>query len=415
MNIAYFVDEYPPFFRGGLGTYAKEMSERLAKLENRLFIFSRNINKAPVSEEKGNVSIHRPELGSIESMLSAMIPQEVKNWSPEGQKFFGETLLYNILSSSKLINEVAKREKIDLIVAHDWLASLAGCISKCNLNKPFVFHMHSAEQGRRGNGSETVKAMEREAVKEADAVITVSYAMREHMISLGYAADKIRVVYNGVDVGKYDIKKVRGEDILKFRQSLNAEDNLLILFIGRLSWVKGADVLLRAMPGILKETPNAKLVVLGEGEDEKMLTALASSLGIEKNVIFEFKYVSEEERILHYAACDIACFPSKYEPFGIVCTEAMSMGKPVIVGARGVSGLREQVIPQGENICGFHINPYDPEDIAKFCAIVLKDKSLREKMGKNARKRVIENFSWDKSAEQTLGIYKEVYETHTKQ
>lgn len=408
MNIAYFVDEYPPFFRGGLGTYAKEMAEKLSKLDNRLFIFSRNVNNAPVKEERGNVGIYRPMLGSIDNMLSAMIPQEVKRWSLEGQRFFGETLLYNVLTSSMLINEVAKREKIDLIVAHDWLASLAGCISKCNLRQPFVFHMHSAEQGRRGNGSETVKSMEREAVNVADAVITVSYAMREHMISLGYSAEKIRVVYNGVDVEKYDMKKMSEEKIAEFKQKLGIGKDLAILFIGRLNWVKGADVLLRAMPGILKEVPRAKLIILGSGEDEKMLLSLASSLGIEKNVIFEFKYVSEEERILHYAACDIAVFPSKYEPFGIVCTEAMSMGKPVIVGARGISGLREQVIPSGESICGFHINPYDPEDIAKFCIAALKDESLREKMGKNARKRAVENFSWDKSAEQTLKIYREI-------
>jgi len=414
MNIAYFVDEYAPFFRGGLGTYAKEMTERLSKLDNRLFIFSRNVNKAPAREEKGNISIFRPELGSIESMLSVMIPQEVKKWPLEGQRFFGEALLYNVLTSSMLINEVAKREKIDLIVAHDWLASLAGCISKCNLNKLFVFHMHSAEQGRIGNGSETVKAMEREAVKEADRVITVSYAMKEHMISIGYSADKIRVVYNGVDVEKYDIKKANVEKIAEFKQKLGIEKDLVILFIGRLNWVKGADALLRAMPGILKEVQRVKLIMLGRGEDEKMLAALASSLGIEKNVIFEFRYVSEEERILHYAACDIACFPSKYEPFGIVCTEAMSMGKPVIVGARGISGLREQVIPHGESICGFHINPHDSEDIAKFCIMALKDEELREKMGKNARKRAVENFNWDKIAEQTLNIYREAYEAHSK-
>ena len=64
-------------------------------------------------------------------------------------------------------------------------------------------------------------------------------------------------------------------------------------------------------------------------------------------------------------------------------TEAMSLGKPVVVGARGTSGFREQVIPNGEGICGYHINPYDPQDIAKFVVNILKHPDLAATMGKN--------------------------------
>ncbi|MDI6655066.1 MAG: glycosyltransferase, partial [Candidatus Hydrothermarchaeota archaeon] len=170
-----------------------------------------------------------------------------------------------------------------------------------------------------------------------------------------------------------------------FRSRLGInEKEQLILFVGRLTWVKGVDTLIQAMPLILKEVPNAKLLILGKGEQEELIRHMVANLGIEKSVILEFKYADEEERILHYAACDAAVFPSKYEPFGIVCTEAMSMGKPAVVGARGVSGLREQVIPSGVARCGFHVNPYDPSDIAKFVIELLKNPDLREEMGKNA-------------------------------
>jgi glycosyltransferase involved in cell wall biosynthesis len=145
-----------------------------------------------------------------------------------------------------------------------------------------------------------------------------------------------------------------------------------------------------------------------------MLRNIVRQNGLENNVLFNFSYISEDERRLHYAACDVAVFPSKYEPFGIVSLEAMAMGKPVIVGATGTSGFREQIIPFGEKICGFHINPHDPSDIAKFAIILLKDKELQHTMGANARKRVLEAFTWEKAALDTIRVYEEAIRAYKK-
>lgn len=141
---------------------------------------------------------------------------------------------------------------------------------------------------------------------------------------------------------------------------------------------------------------------------EGFLISLIKRLGLENNVSIRGEFLPEKDRILQYAACDIAVFPSLYEPFGIVCTEAMNMAKPVIVGARGTSGLREQVIPSGPDQSGIHINPYDLLDIAWGINSVLQDPEYARKLGRNARKRVLDQFTWDKSIDQTLGIYEEV-------
>ncbi|MDD1742252.1 MAG: glycosyltransferase family 4 protein, partial [Methanotrichaceae archaeon] len=124
--------------------------------------------------------------------------------------------------------------------------------------------------------------------------------------------------------------------------------------------------------------------------------------------------VPEEERIRHLAACDIAVFPSKYEPFGIVALEAMAMEKPVIVGASGVSGLREIVVPSGDYWTGVHVNGQNPADIFGWGLKPLLSLSTEEliEMGKRGRRRAEEYFTWTRIAKQTAEIYTQTIEIH---
>jgi glycosyltransferase involved in cell wall biosynthesis len=162
------------------------------------------------------------------------------------------------------------------------------------------------------------------------------------------------------------------------------------------------------MPLILRENPKTKLVILGKGEEQKDIVGTANRFGIGDKVMYRFEFVPEEERILHYAASDVCVFPSIYEPFGIVSLEAMSMAKPIVVGARGVVGFREQVIPSGPDQNGVHVNGNDPSDIAWGVEQVLKDPDQAQIWGENGRKRVLQYFTWDKVAEHTVQIYQAI-------
>lgn len=413
MEIVFFVYEFPPYIVGGLGTYAEYMTREFIKMGHDVTVFSMHTGNAPTRDVYKGVEVHRPIVKNmnLSLLLPMFIPEEVRRWSESGKKYFGDIFLYNVLSASKLINDLVRTEnrKVDLVVSHDWLGSVGGILSSRGLDKPLVFHVHSTEQGRSGNGSETLKRLERITADHAERIVTVSYAMRDHLVRLGYQERKIRVVYNGINVEKYSPTRVSPEARLKTRKDLGiSSDEFMILFVGRLSWVKGADTLVQSMPEILSSVPNAKLVIVGVGDQQELLKYEVSKLGIEDKVILKYEFLPEDEKIKVYAASDVCVFPSKYEPFGIVCTEAMSMGKPVVVGARGVSGFREQVVPSGPNQCGFHINPYDPHDIAKFIIILLEDEDLRRKCGENARRRVLDLFTWQRVAENTVRVYNEV-------
>jgi glycosyltransferase involved in cell wall biosynthesis len=182
----------------------------------------------------------------------------------------------------------------------------------------------------------------------------------------------------------------------------------MLLFIGRLTWVKGVRNLLQAMPSVLREYPNTKLVILGKGEQQADIVETADRLGIKDKIVYRFDFVPEKERILHYAASDMCIFPSTYEPFGIVSLEAMAMEKPVVVGARGVVGFREQVISTGPDQNGMHVNGEDPSDIAWGIKEVLRNPEKARNWGENGRKRIIEYFTWRKAAEETLKIYESI-------
>jgi glycogen(starch) synthase len=411
MRIAFFVWEYPPMVVGGLGTYASYMTRELVKKGNDVTVLSINPGNLPTRQVLQGVEVHRPRIIDITNVFPIFITQDIVGWGPS-TKFFNDILMYNVLSTSKLVNQLEKEDKTghQIVAFHDWLSAIAGISVKNELPKmPTVFHVHSTESGRTGDGSKIISYLEKEAAMSADRVITVSYAMKEDLEKHGWPAEKISVVWNGIDVDMYDPKKVSADQIAQLRKSYGiADDENMLLFVGRLTWVKGVPNLIQAMPEVLSEFPKTKLVILGKGEQQNSALEIAERLGISKNVIARFEFVPEQERIVHYAACDLAVFPSTYEPFGIVCLEAMSMEKPVVVGASGTVGFREQVVSSGPDQNGVHVNGNDPHDIAWGIMAALRDPNARKTWGKVGRRRAQMYFTWEIAAAQTVEIYQKV-------
>ena len=413
MKIAVFVYEYPPKIVGGLGTYAAEITRKFVLNDHDVTVFTMNddAGSLPTREIWRGIEIHRPLHIDISDSLPDVIADDIKKWG-RGLHLFGKLMVYNYLSAAKLINELIKKEgmKYDIVVAHDWLSAMGGITVKRETGLPLAFHVHSTEKGRTlGNGSSVVSSIELRAGNMADMIVTVSYAMKDELVQLGFPKDKIQVSYNGVDPQKYNPANVSSEGIQRIRGKYGIKDDeLMILFLGRLVGVKGVDKLIMAMPHILMKIPKAKLVIVGVGDLQEYLTNLTRTMRLGEYVKFCFDFIPEEERILHYAACDIAVFPSHYEPFGIVAIEAMSMEKPVVVGAAGVSGMREIVICCGEEQCGYHIDPNNPSDIAWGVISALESPERRKLLGKNGRKRVLAEFTWSRIAEKTVELYETI-------
>ena len=409
LSVAHFSWEFPPRIVGGLGTFVTELTKKFNENGHKMTVFTLNDgNKFRPSEVMNGVEVHRPMVINLTKPLDIITKLELQRWG-RGLKFFSDIFSYNLLSSAKLVNELVRQRAhhFDVIHSHDWLGIIGGVISKDELDIPLVFHLHSTEFGRSlGDGSRIVSDLERMGYENADAVITVSNAMKSELESIGMKGKTV-VCWNGVDPSKYDPSKVDKREVEALKKRYGIKDNeRVILFVGRLVEVKGVDRLVRAFKEVLKYVPNARLVILGTGGMKDQLKNLARSLGIDSKIVFRFEFVPEKERILHYAIADVAVFPSLYEPFGIVCTEAMSMKVPVVVGAKGTSGLAEQVVESGSEECGRHINPWHVEDIAgKIVEILSMGHDDRKRLGENGRKRVLRYFTWDKVYQRILEVY----------
>jgi glycogen synthase len=411
VKIVHFSWEYPPVLYGGLGTFVSEVTWKMADWKHDVAVFSLNRdNTFPIMDLTHGVEVYRPKTLDLTSTFYLCADHELRSWGPYF-KFFADVLSYNIMSANQLTNGLIRKNgrSFDIIDAHDWLGILGGIVAKKELQLPLVFHVHSTEVGRSiGRGSHTIKDIEYEGSQAADRIITVSNAMQDELLTLGFPPEKIRVCWNGVDPNKYDPATVTPEqrEALRHRYGIQPNETMLF-FIGRLVTVKGVDKLVHAMPTVLRQFPNTKLVILGVGDMDASLKDTINRLGIQHNVIMRTDFVPETERIQHYAAADVVILPSLYEPFGIVCTEAMSMAKPTIVGAKGTNGMREQIIPTGPDQCGYHIDPHNPEDIAWGIIQVLQLPDKGKTLGEHGRDRVLKEFTWDTVTKRTLDIYQE--------
>ena len=121
MNVVYCIDEFPPVFWGGLGTYAKEMTRRLIGQGIHPAVLSRNTGTLPVSDLWNGILVYRPDIIAGDDIIPHISPCDVGSWAFPDQRFFFETFQYNLLGSYHFIRTLhqTKKHPLHLVAAHD--------------------------------------------------------------------------------------------------------------------------------------------------------------------------------------------------------------------------------------------------------------------------------------------------------
>ncbi|HNX09977.1 MAG TPA: glycosyltransferase family 4 protein, partial [Methanothrix sp.] len=407
MKIAYLSLEFPPRIFGGLGVYADEISREMTSLGQKISVFTMGDGKLARYEDHNGVEVFRMNPVSLRDGLELFLSEESRAWG-EGLCFLEDLICINQLSASGIMDN----GPFDLCVAHDWLGLMGGMAAK-RQGLPFIYHVHGLEAGRSDSPNPQLVALEREGAEMADAVITVSEAMKRELISIGTPEEKISVCYHGVNAEFFNPQRAKKKEIAHLRERYGfSKNDIIILFVGRLEPVKGVRELFSAFSLVRAQHENARLLVVGKGSLEGWAAGeiqRISESSDDKSITLVTDFLNPKEKMLHYALADLCVFPSIYEPFGIVALEASAMGKPSVVGASGTSGLAEIVQNPGTSSpTGVHVNARDAKDIAWGINLALEDPDRLTAWGRNARKRAQEMFTWRKAAERTLEVYRKV-------
>ena len=233
----------------------------------------------------------------------------------------------------------------------------------------------------------------RRAISASDRVILYSPHVLKDVKKYAQNLDenKVRYIHNAVDIDRFK----PGD-----KQLVNN-----LLYVGRVNNEKGVEDLIRASKSLVSRFPSVKLFIVGSdptgGRYVEQLKALASKLGVDKNIVF-IGSVPNREMPSYYQKASVFLFASHGGdgiPRSIL--EAMACGVPVV--ATEIAGIPEAV---KEGVTGFLVPPRNPQSIAEKTATILGDQDLRARLGNNARQKIEEELSWEKVIPRILAIFK---------
>ncbi|MFH0911590.1 MAG: glycosyltransferase family 4 protein [Planctomycetota bacterium] len=371
---------------GGLAVHATELAASLQRKGHEIHLFTQ---RAPGQDNYGHYDgVH---YHMVDRSRGSDLIHEVHNMN----KAMVDRFLY--------VTDFVGR--FDLVHGHDWLAAEGLVEIKERWGLRGILTMHSTEYGRSGNirpehgNSQRVSELERYGTYSVNDVIAVSHHLKQEIMDLYQCPDwKVHVVYNGVNVHEFDGFLDPGE--VKAAYAIGPLEPM-ILFVGRATVQKGPDILMEAVPRILRDFPDARFVLAADGELLSNLRWRAGELGVAHAVRF-LGYVGRYELVRLMRACDVVAVPSRNEPFGIVVLEAWSAGKPVVVTNKG--GPDEFIDHDGNGlkVCD------NPDSIAWGVRTLLANPDHARWLGENGRKTVEARFSWDLIGDYTLGVYQHV-------
>lgn len=286
---------------------------------------------------------------------------------------------------------ITLKDKIGIIIlgTSDVTLMFICYLTKIILGKKYIIFNHG--DGESPNFEYKRKKIEQFFYKKAEAIIVNSHFTKNRLInkySIPYK--KIYVLHPGVD-----IKKFYPMDASALKKELHVEDKKIILTIGRLDKRKGHDMVLRALPAVIKEIRNVFYLIVGKGKNKVELDSLSKEIAVSDYIKF-VDPVESDELAKFYNICDIFIMANRElkngdtEGFGMVFIEANACGKPVIGGNSG--GAPEAI---KDNETGLLVDPYDINDIARKIIYLLKNKEIADRVGRIGLERARREYNWD--------------------
>jgi glycosyltransferase involved in cell wall biosynthesis len=309
---------------------------------------------------------------------------------------------YNARFPVRLIS-LLKKERPDILHTHLPRADFGGAVGHLLCPSiPWVCSVHDVYNG--SWSAERILALCSLLWREADGVIAISDAVKDWLVKeRNVPSAKVTVIQYGIEPERF------ARPDADLRKTWRLEGRAVVGSIGRLEPRKAHDRLIRAMPALLEQVPNASLMIAGHDPwgYSKDLHALIAELGLEEQV----RLVGFQADVASFlGALDVFAFASRSEGFGQVVIEAMAAGKPVV--ASKISPLT-QIVADGET--GLLVEPERPGAFARALSWLLTHPEEAQHMGMQGRERIYSHFSAEKMVAKVMSLYDELARTHYDQ
>ena len=352
------------FNAGGISSYILTLGTSLVRSGHQVWVAS-----------SGGNAVHRLEEAGIKHVtinIRTKSELSLKIWSSFGP-----------------LNRLIRHEKIDIIHAQTRVTQVLGY---------WLSRMTGVRMVTTCHGFFRPRWSRKKFPCWGSAVIAISKPVAQHLRDdLKVVPDKVYLIANGIDLGRFT--PVNEQMRRAARQKWGFTQTPLIGIIARLSDVKGIDILIKAMPLIIKEIPSADLLIAGQGPQENALKKLTEILALSAKVHF-INVIDHTHELL--CALDVFVMPSLMEGLGLSVLEAQACGIPVVASRAG--GLVD-LIEDGKS--GYLAAVNDPQDLAGRIIEALKNPQQSKAMAQQARSNVEKFFSAELMSKQTLGIYEQ--------
>jgi D-inositol-3-phosphate glycosyltransferase len=389
---------------GGMNVYVVEVARRLAEAGVEVEVFTRATSRElpPMVEMAPGVLVRHVVSGPFEGLAKEDLPAQLCDFTHD------------------VLRAEAERSPgwYDLIHSHYWLSGQVGWLAKDRWGVPLVHTAHTLAKvkNRRLADGDTPEPParvtgEENVVAEADRLVANTPTEARELIDLyGAAPDRVAVVPPGVDLGRFTPPCLSREATVRTaaRRRLGLpERGHVVAFVGRIQPLKAPDVLLRAVARLPREELDRLTVAVAGGNSGSGLdlAGLAGSLGIASAVRF-LPPLGHDRLPDLYRAADLVAVPSYNESFGLVALEAQACGTPVVAAA--VGGL---VTAVRDGVSGILVDGHDPRAWAHVLGALLAAPERRTRLARGAIEHA-RQFSWDRTADRLLAVYREAVTAH---
>ncbi len=383
MKKSLFLTFFFPPERGGIQNYLYNICKRLPK-ESVVVWAPINSNSFDFDKKQGFKIVRK-------SYNSAL-------------RMFGLSSLEYFFTVRKLV----KQNKINIIhCGHIHPMGMTAYLIKKILHIPYIVYTYGTEMKEIESKSGFTKKMMKKVLDSAQNIVVTTDYMQDYIVSkFNFSRDekildkKFIKICPGVNSDLF-----HPLDSFKIKQRFGLEDQKIILTCGRLVPRKNHEMVIKAMPNVLKRVPNAKYYIVGNGPTLEKLRLLIRNLRLDDKVKI-FTKVSDKDLNFYYNVADVFIMASKeidnkkdIEGFGLVYLEANACKKPVIAGNTG--GVAEAVL---DGQTGILVNPENIKEITDALVKILRNDELARDLGEFGYERAVNEFSWDKLVQKLMRI-----------